>query len=528
MNRRTQFQKINTITQYDICIIGGGATGAGIALDASLRGINVLLIDKYDFAAQTSSKSTKLIHGGVRYLEQAFKTGDIEQFKMVKKSLHERDILINNAPHLTRKLPLLTPCYSWIQGIYLTIGLKLYERIAGKSAIGKSRWLFKKQALNSIPELNSRKLKGAVLYYDGQLDDARYCLAIIQKAEEQGATAINYAEAVRFIKNEQSKKLESLVFIDRITNSSHTINARVFINATGPFADNIRHMANASLAPRMKVSRGAHIVLPSHIMKGDAAMLIPKTSDGRVLFIIPWQDALLVGTTDEHDNLSEAPKLEEHEIPYLIGYVNKYLNKTITPDQIKGSFAGQRPLLGKSHSSADTKSLIRDHEIEVDNTSNLVSVMGGKWTTYRLMAQDTIEHIYKHLWKETPTPCSTQHTLLYGAEEYNPNEWDELCNEFEIGAFSAKHLLKKYGSKARHVLEATNTNTSLKELLVLGHPFIKAEVIYVIENEMAINSNDILERRLGLSLRDEEAADKIVGWVEEQLALYASHQHAAI
>ena len=295
MNRKEQFEKLNNTTEYDLCIIGGGATGAGIALDAIERGLKVLIIDKYDFAAQTSSKSTKLIHGGVRYLEQAFKKLDIEQYRMVKKSLIERDTLIKNAPHLTRKLPLITPCYSWFQGFYLTVGLKLYERISGNTSIGKSQWLSKKEALERVPELNAKNLKGAVLYYDGQLDDARYCLAIIQKAEEKGATVINYAEAISFGKDEKTGKLQTLLFKDRIANNTHTVKANVFINATGPFADSIRKMANPNLEARMKVSRGAHIVLPSRIMKGDTAILIPKTDDGRVIFIIPWQDNFIGG-----------------------------------------------------------------------------------------------------------------------------------------------------------------------------------------------------------------------------------------
>ena len=235
-----------------------------------------------------------------------------------------------------------------------------------------------------------------------------------------------------------------------------------------------------------------------------------------------------MGTTDEEDNLSDAPKLEQYEIPYLIDYVNRYLNKNVTADQIKGSFAGQRPLLGKSNKSSDTKSLVRDHEIEVDNTSQLVSIMGGKWTTYRVMAQDTLDHIYQAIWNKDPEPCKTQDTLLYGATGYNAADWENLCTEFKIGEFSAKHLLKKYGTKARNILALTNADPTLKELLVLGHPFIKAEVKYVIAHEMATNSNDILERRLGLSLRDEEAANKILSWVENQIEQHAAEKHAVM
>jgi glycerol-3-phosphate dehydrogenase len=513
MNRNQQLERITSTEKFDLCIIGAGATGAGIALDATLRGLKVLLIDKNDFAGQTSSKSTKLIHGGVRYLEQAVKKLDKEQFFMVRKSLYERDTLIKNAPHLTRKLPLLTPCYSWFEGFYLTIGLKIYEWISGKHSIGASKWLSKKESLKLIPDLRKENLKSGVLYYDGQLDDARYCLAIIQKAEELGAVVLNYAEAVSFIRDEKTHYLSSLIIRDGIDDKTFKINAEVFVNATGPFADHIRQMANPSLEKRIKVSRGAHIVLPRDVMKSETAMLIPKTDDGRVLFIIPWQDTLLVGTTDEEDELSEFPKLEKNEIPYLLNYVNRYLDKTVTPEQIKGSFAGQRPLLQKSKISADTKSLVRDHEIEVDNASNLVSIMGGKWTTYRLMAKDTIDHIYKAIWNKTAPACDTDNQLLYGAENYQFDDWRILVATYNVSEKTAQHLMKKYGAKAIEVLKLTANDSSLKELLSNEHPFIKAEVIYTIEEEMATNCTDVLERRLGLSLRDEKAAEHSEEWI---------------
>jgi glycerol-3-phosphate dehydrogenase len=513
MNRKKQLERLVSAEKFDLCIIGAGATGAGIALDATLRGLRVLLIDKYDFAGQTSSKSTKLIHGGVRYLEQAFKKLDMEQFLMVKKSLYERDTLLKNAPHLTNKLPLLTPCYTWWEGFYLTVGLKIYEWISGTHSIGASKWLSKKEALKLIPELKKEKLKSGVLYYDGQLDDARYCLAIIQKAEELGAVVLNYSEAIAFTKNTITNYLQSLSFRDSIENKIFNIHADVFINATGPFADHIRQMANPTLEKRIKVSRGAHIVLPKDIMKSETAMLIPKTDDGRVLFIIPWQDSLLIGTTDEEDTLSEAPAIEKNEIPYLLSYVNRYLDKKVTAEQIKGSFAGQRPLLQKSKTSADTKSLVRDHEIEVDNISNLVSIMGGKWTTYRLMAKDTIDHIYSVIWKKTPVACTSDHELLYGAENYHFEDWEKLVSRYHISEKTARHLMKKYGSKAIDVLQLTDEDQSLKGLLSEAHPFIKAEVVYTIKEEMATNSADVLERRLGLSLRDAKASKAIESWV---------------
>lgn len=521
MNRKEQLTRLSATDKFDICVIGAGATGAGIALDATLRGLKVLLIDKGDFAGQTTSKSTKLIHGGVRYLEQAVKKLDWEQYEMVKKSLFERDTLLKNAPHLTSPLAILTPCRTWVESIYLTIGLKVYEWISGKHTIGASRWLSKKDALNLIPELKKKTLSSGVLYYDGQLDDARYCLAIVQKAEELGCTVLNYTQALDFHKDSNGK-LKSLIVKDLTSNAINTVNTDVFINATGPFADHIRQMANPKLSSRMKVSRGAHIVLPASVMKNPTAMLVPKTDDGRVLFIIPWQDTLLVGTTDEEDTLSETPDLEQDEIPYLLKYVNLYLEKPVTPDQILAGFAGQRPLLGKAEKGSDTKSLVRDHEVEVDTNSQLVSIMGGKWTTYRLMAKDTLDHIYEALWKKEVVECTTENQLLHGAEGYNFEDYKQLTYRYGITAEVAEHLIKKYGSMANSVLELTKEDSSLIELLVENHPFIKAEVTYAINQEMAVTTTDVLERRLGLKLRDEKASQRAEVYVNEVLALSKS------
>lgn len=516
MNRKEQLNKISSTSQFDLCIIGGGASGAGIALDASLRGLKVLLIDKFDFAGQTTSKSTKLIHGGVRYLEQAVKKLDWEQYKMVQKSLHERDTLLRNAPHLTRPLPLLTPCYNWFEGIYLTIGLKLYEWIAGSHSIGASKWLSRKEALTYIPELKQKNLSSAVLYYDGQLDDARYCLAILQKAETLGATILNYAEAVQFEKD-TSGKLTALQIKDTLSGNTFAVQSKVFINATGPFADHVRQMANPNLKSRMKVSRGAHVVLPPNLMKNETAILVPKTDDGRVLFIIPWQDHLLVGTTDEEDKLSETPDLEAYEIPYLLSYVNRYLEKEVRPEEITSGFAGQRPLLGKAEKGSDTKSLVRDHEVEIDTASQLVSIMGGKWTTYRLMAKDTLDQIYENIWQTTPVDCTSEKQLLHGAEGYNFEDWQKLSEQYQVSSATAQHLMKKYGAFAQKVLALTEAQPALKELIQPNHPFIKAEIVYVIQEEMAMTSHDVLYRRLGLALRDAQAAKASEEMVENFL-----------
>ena len=517
MNRQEQIGKLRATKEFDICIIGAGATGAGIALDATLRGLKVVLIDKSDFAGQTSSKSTKLIHGGVRYLEQAVKKLDWEQYKMVRKSLRERETLLKNAPHLSHPLALLTPCFNLFEGIYYTIGMKIYEWISGSANMPQSAWLSKKEALNRIPELKSERLNSGVLYYDGQLDDARYCLAIVQSAEANGAVVLNHAQALKFNKNEDNGRLEALNVKDLMTDDEFVINAKVFVNATGPFADSIRQMASSKLKSRIKVSRGAHVVLPREVMKGDTAILVPKTDDGRVIFMIPWQDHVLIGTTDEADELSENPKLEEYEKTYLLEYVNRYFEKTVTPNQIKSGFAGLRPLLQaqlQTAMNADTKSIVRDHEVEIDRRTKLVSIMGGKWTTYRLMAKDTLDEIYKEILKREIVKCTSENQILYGGENYRFEDWQELVNKYGISEFTAQHLMKKYGVKAMNVLQLTDNQPNLKELLSQNHPFIKAEIVYVIQEEMATTVDDVLERRLGLKLRDEVASKSVEPYVE--------------
>lgn len=498
---------------FDICVIGGGATGAGIALDAALRGLKVCLIEKNDFGSQTSSKSTKLIHGGVRYLEQAVKKLDWAQFQMVSKALKERTTLLAIAPHLTRPLALITPCKNWFEAVYYGIGMKIYDFIAGIHTISPARVLSKKATNKLIPELKSDKLTHSVLYYDGQLDDARFNLALVQTAAAKGAIVANHLEVKRFTKKENSGKLKSVELKDSLSGEIFQIEAKVFVNATGPFADHIRIMANSKLNPRMRVSKGSHIVLERSYMEGETAVLIPKTDDGRVIFMIPWQNNVLVGTTDTEDILNENTEADHNDITYLIEYANRYLRKKVEESDVKATFAGQRPLLQSSFNS-DTKSLVRDHEVEIDRRTKLVSIMGGKWTTYRLMAKDTIDEIYKEIWEKKPVECTSDKQLLHGAQGYSIENWALLSKKYSIPKEVVIHLLKKYGVFAETILEKTVSNEKLKELLVNNQPFIKAELPYVIESEMACNCEDVI-RRLGVKFIDSKAAEIIKNEAEK-------------
>jgi glycerol-3-phosphate dehydrogenase len=310
---------------------------------------------------------------------------------------------------------------------------------------------------------------------------------------------------------------------DLLSSETHTIKAKVFINATGPFADHIRAMANPKLPPRMRVSRGSHVMLPKEVISGNTAILVPKTDDGRVVFIIPYQNQLLVGTTDIEDELSENPYPTDDEKAYLIDYVNRYLAKPVTIDQVKSGFCGLRPLLqARLHSAmdTDTKSIVRDHEVEIDNRSKLVSIMGGKWTTYRLMAKDTIDDIYREIWETKPVPCSTENQLLCGAENYRFEDWESIANTHQIDPDIAQHLQKKYGSRTEKVLAFAQNMDFLKERIVADYPFIKAEVLYNVQEEMACTVEDIVVRRLGLMFLDEKAAKLAEPIVEELLLGY--------
>ncbi|WP_247231768.1 glycerol-3-phosphate dehydrogenase/oxidase [Telluribacter sp. SYSU D00476] len=496
MNRSHNLHRLQE-DQYDICIIGGGASGTGCALDAALRGYKVALIEKTDFASETSSRSTKLIHGGVRYLEQAFRNLDLAQLKQVRHGLEERHIVLKNAPHLARPLALLTPVSSWFDGVYFSIGLWLYDLFAQQDSLPKSKWLSKQEVLRRMPTLDPNKLHSAVLYYDGQLDDARYCLALAQSAQEAGATVVNHASVVEFEK-EPGGRLTAAHIKDEIGGSTYTVKANVFVNCTGPYSDHIRLLANPDLPRRIRPSKGVHIVLPREVLQSEDAMLIPKTSDGRVVFAIPFGDELLVGTTDtEYNQLEEEPLLNKREVDFLLSTLNPYLSTTPRPEQIRSGFGGLRPLLAADPRKA-TKRLTRDHEVEHDPASNLVSLLGGKWTTYRLMAKDTLDEVDKLLGQEHP--CRTDEYVLTGGDGYQPDGWKKLQKETQLPEDICRHLSKTYGSRAEKVTELVQSNPTLGKRLVPRYPFIRAEVVYATQYEMAVTPRDVLARRMRLEI----------------------------
>jgi glycerol-3-phosphate dehydrogenase len=510
--------------EFDICIIGAGASGAGCALDAALRGYKVALIDRQDFASETSSKSTKLIHGGVRYLEQAFKKLDFAQLRQVRHGLEERHLVLSNAPHLARPLALVTPVKSWIEGLYFSIGLKMYDSFASGDTLPKSRWLGKSKLLEKVPTLNQKNIHSAVLYYDGQLDDARYCLALVQSASEAGAVVANYIEVTGFDKSDQ-KKITAVRARDQRSGQAISIKTKLVLNCTGPYADHIRLMGNPALTERIRPSKGVHMVLPYETLNSDFAMLIPKTSDGRVVFAIPFEGAMILGTTDtECEGLDSEPVLNAVEKQYLADTLNPYLEKKIDISTMTAGFGGLRPLLS-AETNKSTKSLLRDHEVEIDAASGLVSLLGGKWTTYRLMAKDAVDQI--DLIFNQRNDCTTHAHKLAGGAAYRYDDYKTLADKYNLPVDVCQHLMKKYGSRAEQVCLLTADKPDLKEKIVPAYSFIKAEVIYTIRNEMVITARDFLARRTRLEITDWRATlaalpqvihlmGEELGWTTEQ------------
>ena len=383
MNRVEILDRVRSRTEpWDIVVIGGGATGAGCAVDAASRGLDVLLLEQHDFGKGTSSRSTKLVHGGVRYLAQ----GNIS---LVREALKERGILLKNAPHVVHKLEFVVPCYSLWQKVFYGAGLKIYDLLSGKYSLGRSRIISRAETIQRLPGVRTERLAGGIVYFDGQFDDARLLIDLVKTAQICGAATLNYAKVTSLNKNADGK-LAGLTFDDTETGEGFTVSAKAIINATGAFCDSLRRMTDAEAKPLVVFSRGIHLVFDKRFLPSDTALLIPKTSDGRVLFCIPWLGSLLVGTTDTVVDRPELePKALESEIEFVLETVRSYLSPAPSQNDILSVFAGVRPLV-QSNNSKNTPRLSRGHTIEIDE-SHLLTITGGKWTTYRQMAEDAVD-----------------------------------------------------------------------------------------------------------------------------------------
>lgn len=507
MKRSDSLARLRGDGPFDFLVVGGGATGLGAAVDAAARGHKVALVEAHDFAKGTSSRSTKLVHGGVRYLRQ----GNIS---LVVEALKERGLLAANAPHLVHDLGFVIPTYKWWDGPFYGVGLKVYDTLAGRLGLGPSRVLGREETLERIPTIETEGLIGGVLYHDGQFDDARLAVELARTADRLGATVANYVRAVSVTK--RGGLVTGAVLRDEEGGGEFELRARAVINATGVFVDELRRADDPGAGGIVTVSQGVHLVLPKRFLPGDSAIMVPKTSDGRVLFAVPWHDRVVVGTTDTPlPRPSIEPRALEEERAFLMEHACRYLAEDPTPEDVLSIFAGLRPLVRHGDSS-DTAALSRDHTILVSE-SGLLTVTGGKWTTYRKMGEDVIDHAEMIAGVEG-RPCATQHLQIHG--------WTHAAPEDPRFAW--------YGSDARVLLDAIEADPAEGEALHPSLPLRAAEVRHFARHEMARTVEDALARRSRCLLLDArasiEVAERTAGILAEELgrdAAWAAAQSAA-
>jgi len=510
MNRASMVAQLKKQSEpWDVIIVGGGATGLGAAVDAASRGLRTLLLEQHDFAKGTSSRSTKLIHGGSRYLQQ----GNIT---LVIEALKERGLLCENAPHLVHHLPFLVPNYHWWEGPFYGAGLKFYDTLAGKLGLEPSRHLSRLETLRAIPTLERKGLRGGVIYYDGQFDDSRLAIALARTACDHGAFVLNYMRVTSFLK--KNGLITGVKATDAESGKHYKFLGKAVINATGIFSDHLRKIDNKREKPVIAPSQGIHLVLPKAFMPSQSAILIPHTDDGRVIFLVPWHDRVLVGTTD---TAMKTPLLEPHalrkEIQFLLKHASRYLDKDPTEADILSIFAGMRPLV-KSGDAKNTAALSRDHTILISH-SGLITITGGKWTTYRKMAQDVIDKaiLVGHLPERS---CITKNLHLHGYHE----------------GIDPRGHWSTYGTDAKEIRALMRKYKSLAKKIHPKLPYYRAEVVWAARNEMARSVEDVLARRTRALLLDAKASlqaaplvakllakelKKKPSWINQQIEAYA-------
>jgi len=482
---------------FDIIIIGGGATGSGIALDAASRGLKTLLLEKNDFAEGTSSRSTKLVHGGVRYLEKAVKQLDKNQFNLVKEGLKERSRLLKNAPHLCSKLTLVTPIYRWWELPYMFVGLSLYDFVSGTKGLGRSGIVSKSNMLKKFPVIKRDGLVGGVKYYDGSFNDSRLTISLLQTAKEFGADCRNYNE-VKAFKYDDNGKVNAVVAYDKINNEEMVFEGKSIVNAAGVFADKVNELDEQKAKKMLDLSSGIHIILDKKYLPSKEGLMIPKTEDGRVLFILPWMGKCLVGTTDDPTSLSEHPKVEEDDVEYILRHLEIYFDLKIDKSEVLAKWCGIRPLVAPDE-NADTSSIVREHEIR-QNNSGLINIIGGKWTTYRKMAEQLVDFVYKTE-NKTKDKCKTKKLKLVGSKKLNLNYVSK-----KVDVNTNTYLISQYGDKIEAVLETVENIEYLKE----GEPYTNAEVVYTIKEEFVKKPMDYLVRRCNVALIDKKVSLEIL------------------
>jgi glycerol-3-phosphate dehydrogenase len=481
--------------QWDFIIIGGGATGLGIAVDAVTRGYSTLLLEQSDFAKATSARSTKLVHGGVRYLQK----GDVG---LVREALRERGYLRRNAPHLVKNQRFIIGNYKWWEKPFYTIGLTLYDLLSGSMSLGRSLPMSRNRVIKSIPQIVQNGLRGGVVYHDGQFDDSRLAVNLMQTALEKGATVVNYVKVTQLLKKSDGK-ISGVVARDELDGTNFTATGNCIINATGIFVDSIIKMDNPDEKPLVRPSQGVHLVVDSSFLGGEDAIMIPKTSDGRVMFGVPWHNRVILGTTDVpvKDFVLE-PKALDEEVDFILETAARYLEKKPQRSDVLCVFAGLRPLAAPKHESegAKTKEISRSHKLVV-SPSGLVTITGGKWTTYRKMAEDTVNagiRAGKMQFKE----CRTKHLKIHGYLE-NPDRSDR------------RYI---YGSDLDELLNMQRENPSWAEKLNADSDFTAGEVIWAVRKEMARTVDDVLARRVRVLYLDARQSIALAPKVAEVMA----------
>ncbi|NQU86820.1 MAG: glycerol-3-phosphate dehydrogenase/oxidase [Mariniphaga sp.] len=478
---------------WDIVIIGGGATGLGAAVDAASRGYDTLLLEKYDFSKGTSSRSTKLVHGGVRYLAN----GDIG---LVLEALQERGLLLQNAPHLVKNLEFIIPNYGWFDGPFYTIGLKVYDMMAGKLGLGPSIHISKEETMNAIPNLVEEDLKGGVIYHDGQFDDSRLAVNLAQTITDNGGYVLNYCEVIGLLKNDEGI-ISGVECFDSENKKPYSINAKVVVNATGIFVDSINKMDESDHKKTVVPSQGIHVILDQSFLQSDSAIMIPKTADGRVLFAVPWHGKVVVGTTDTPiDDHDIEPRALEEEIKFILKTAKKYLAKKPKRKDVLSIFAGLRPLAAPEDENQETKEISRSHKLVISQ-SGLLTMIGGKWTTYRKMGEDIIDKAI----------------LLGGLDEKDCVTKNMPIHGYLKNVRSSGHLYV-YGSDIPKIKTLIGQEPLLSEKLHKRLPYLKAEIIWAVREEMARTIEDVLARRTRALLLDAKASIEMASVVAEIMA----------
>ncbi|MGD9763631.1 MAG: FAD-dependent oxidoreductase [Candidatus Binatia bacterium] len=499
---------------WDVIVIGGGATGLGVAVDAQTRGYRTLLIEQYDFAKATSSRSTKLVHGGVRYLKQ----GNVA---LVLEALRERGLLCRNAAHLVHDLAFVVPRYKWWEGPFYGIGFKLYDVLAGRLNIAKSRQLNRKQTIERIPNVETKHLIGGAMYHDAQFDDARLALALAQTAADHGAVLVNYMAAVGLLK--AGGMVRGVMAVDGETGRQRELRAKVVINATGAFTDAVRRLDDRASEPMVSLSQGVHLVLDRRFQPSDTAIMVPQTDDGRVLFVIPWQDRCLIGTTDTPvAEPAIEPRPLDEEVAFILRNAARYLNRAPAEADVLSYFAGLRPLVQPVHGALATKSISREHVVVI-SPGGLVTIVGGKWTTYRKMAQDTVDDAVA-VGGLPERPCVTEHLRLHGC-----------LAPTDPTLPSARHM-QMYGSDAADVQAFLDQEPARRALLHDRLPYYRGQITWAARHEMARTLEDALARRTRSLLLDARASieaaplaarliaeelGRDAAWIDQQVRSYA-------